>query len=178
MRLAEKFGMPVFTFVDTPGAYPGIGAEERGQSEAIGHNLYAMAGLRVPIISTIIGEGGSGGALAIAVGNAVLMLQYSTYSVISPEGCASILWRSADKAPDAAEALAITAPRLKDLGLIDRVVNEPVGGAHRDPRVMARLLRRALGDALRQLSGMTPAELVENRLQRVLSYGRFQEVRA
>ena len=178
MRLAEKFGMPVFTFVDTPGAYPGIGAEERGQSEAIGHNLYAMAGLRVPIISTIIGEGGSGGALAIAVGNAVLMLQYSTYSVISPEGCASILWRSADKAPDAAEALAITAPRLKDLGLIDRVVNEPVGGAHRDPRVMARLLRRALGDALRQLSGMTPAELVGNRLQRVLSYGRFQEVRA
>ena len=178
MRLAEKFGMPVFTFVDTPGAYPGIGAEERGQSEAIGHNLYAMAGLKVPIISTIIGEGGSGGALAIAVGNAVLMLQYSTYSVISPEGCASILWRSADKAPDAAEALAITAPRLKDLGLIDRVVNEPVGGAHRDPRVMARLLRRALGDALRQLSGMTPAELVENRLQRVLSYGRFQEARA
>jgi len=176
MRLAEKFAMPVFTFVDTPGAYPGIGAEERGQSEAIGHNLYAMAELKVPIVSTIIGEGGSGGALAIAVANAVLMLQYSTYSVISPEGCASILWRSADKAPEAASALAITATRLKDLGLIDRVVNEPVGGAHRDPRVMARLLRRALGDALRQLSGMTAEQLVEHRLQRVLAYGRFQDV--
>jgi acetyl-CoA carboxylase carboxyl transferase subunit alpha len=138
MRLAEKFNLPVFTFVDTPGAYPGIGAEERGQSEAIGHNLYAMAELRVPIISTIIGEGGSGGALAIAVGNVVLMLQYSTYSVISPEGCASILWRSADKASEAAAALAITADRLKEFGLIDRIVNEPVGGAHRDPRVMAR----------------------------------------
>ena len=133
MRLAEKFNLPVFTFVDTPGAYPGIGAEERGQSEAIGHNLYAMAELKVPVIVTIIGEGGSGGALAIAVGNAVLMLQYATYAVISPEGCASILWRSADKAPEAAEALAIIAPRLKDLGLVDRVVNEPVGGAHRDP---------------------------------------------
>ena len=178
MRLAEKFNLPVFTFVDTPGAYPGVGAEERGQSEAIGHNLYAMAELKVPIIATIIGEGGSGGALAIAVGNAVLMLQYATYSVISPEGCASILWRSADKASEAAEALAITAPRLKDLGLIDRVVNEPVGGAHRDPRVMARLLRRALGDALRQFRGMSPDELVEQRMQRLLSYGKFQEVRA
>ena len=167
MRLAEKFSLPVFTFVDTPGAYPGIGAEERGQSEAIGHNLYA-----------IIGEGGSGGALAIAVGNVVMMLQYSTYSVISPEGCASILWRSPDKAPEAAAALAITAPRLKELGLIDRVVNEPIGGAQRDPRVMARLLRRALGDSLRQLSGMSPAELIEHRLQRVLSYGRFTTVRA
>ena len=129
----REFNLPVFTFVDTPGAYPGIGAEERGQSEAIGHNLYAMAELKVPVIVTIIGEGGSGGALAIAVGNAVLMLQYATYAVISPEGCASILWRSADKAPEAAEALAIIAPRLKDLGLVDRVVNEPVGGAHRDP---------------------------------------------
>jgi len=178
MRLAEKFGMPVFTFVDTPGAYPGIGAEERGQSEAIGRNLYAMAELKVPIVSTIIGEGGSGGALAIAVANTVLMLQYATYSVISPEGCASILWRSADKAPEAAAALAITAPRLKELGLIDRVVNEPVGGAHRDPRVMARLLRRALGDALRQLSGMSPEQLVEHRIQRLLAYGRFQQVRA
>jgi len=177
MRLAEKFGLPVFTFVDTPGAYPGIGAEERGQSEAIGRNLYVMAELKVPIIVTIIGEGGSGGALAIAVGNAVLMLQYSTYSVISPEGCASILWRSADKAPEAAEALAITAPRLKELGLIDRVINEPIGGAHRDPRVMARLLRRALGDSLRQLSGMSPQALIENRLQRVMGYGRFQETR-
>jgi acetyl-CoA carboxylase carboxyl transferase subunit alpha len=176
MRLAEKFGIPVFTFVDTPGAYPGIGAEERGQSEAIGHNLYAMAELRVPIIATVIGEGGSGGALAIAVANAVLMLQFSTYSVISPEGCASILWRSADKAPEAAEALGITAPRLKDLGLVDRVINEPVGGAHRDPRVMARLLRRSLGDTMRQLSGMSADQLVEQRLQRVLAYGRVQEV--
>ncbi|WP_454691217.1 acetyl-CoA carboxylase carboxyltransferase subunit alpha [Achromobacter aloeverae] len=178
MRLAEKFDIPVFTFVDTPGAYPGIGAEERGQSEAIGHNLYAMAELRVPIIATVIGEGGSGGALAIAVANAVLMLQYATYSVISPEGCASILWRSADKAPEAAEALGITAPRLKELGLIDRIVNEPVGGAHRDPRVMARLLRRALGDTLRQLSTLSPEALVEQRLQRVASYGRVQEARA
>jgi acetyl-CoA carboxylase carboxyl transferase subunit alpha len=177
MRLAEKFRLPVFTFVDTPGAYPGIGAEERGQSEAIGRNIYAMAELKVPIISTIIGEGGSGGALAIATANSVLMLQYSTYSVISPEGCASILWRSADKAPDAAQALAITADRLKDFGLIDRVVNEPVGGAHRDPQVMARLLRRALADALRQLAGMTSAELVEHRLQRLLAYGQFQEAK-
>jgi acetyl-CoA carboxylase carboxyl transferase subunit alpha len=177
MKLAEKFRIPVFTFVDTPGAYPGIGAEERGQSEAIGRNIYAMAELKVPIISTIIGEGGSGGALAIATANAVLMLQYSTYSVISPEGCASILWRSPDKAPDAAEALAITAERLKGLGLIDRVVNEPVGGAHRDPRVMARLLRRALADALRQFAGMTSQELVEHRLQRLLAYGKFQEAK-
>ncbi|MCD8516545.1 MAG: acetyl-CoA carboxylase carboxyltransferase subunit alpha [Burkholderiaceae bacterium] len=177
MKLAEKFQMPVFTFVDTPGAYPGIGAEERGQSEAIGRNIYSMAELKVPIISTIIGEGGSGGALAIAVANSVLMLQYSTYSVISPEGCASILWRSADKAPDAAEALAITADRLKTLGLIDRVVNEPVGGAHRDPRVMARLLRRALADALRHLSGMSSQELVEHRLQRLLAYGAFQQAK-
>ena len=136
-----------------------------------------MAELKVSIISTIIGEGGSGGALAIAVANTVLMLQYSTYSVISPEGCASILWRSADKAPDAAEALAITADRLKALGLIDRVVNEPVGGAHRDPRVRARLLRRALADALRQLAGMTSQELIEHRLQRLLAYGAFQEAK-
>lgn len=177
MKLAEKFRLPVFTFIDTPGAYPGIGAEERGQSEAIGRNIYAMAELKVPVISTIIGEGGSGGALAIAVANSVLMLQYSTYSVISPEGCASILWRSAEKAPDAAEALAITADRLKGLGLIDRVVNEPVGGAHRDPRVMARLLRRALADALRQLAGMTSQELVEHRLQRLLAYGAIQEAK-
>lgn len=134
-----------------------------------------MAELKVPIITTIIGEGGSGGALAIAVANTVLMLQYATYSVISPEGCASILWRSQDKAPDAAQALAITADRLKNLGLIDRVVNEPVGGAHRDPRVMARLLRRALSDALRQLTGLSAEELVEHRLKRLLAYGEFQE---
>ncbi|MCC2596569.1 acetyl-CoA carboxylase carboxyltransferase subunit alpha [Pusillimonas sp. MFBS29] len=177
MRLAEKFQIPVFTFVDTPGAYPGIGAEERGQSEAIGHNLYAMAELKVPVIATIIGEGGSGGALAIAVGDVVMMLQYSTYAVISPEGCASILWRSADKASVAADALAITAPRLKELGLIDRIVNEPVGGAHRDPDVMARQLSRALSDSLRQVSGMSPEQLIEHRLQRLMSYGRFQEAR-
>ncbi len=175
MRLAEKFQLPIFTFVDTPGAYPGIGAEERGQSEAIGHNLYAMAELKVPIITTIIGEGGSGGALAIAVGDVVMMLQYATYAVISPEGCASILWRSADKASAAAEALAITATRLKDLGLIDRIVNEPVGGAHRDPIVMARQLSRALADSLRQVSGMTPEELINHRLERLMSYGRFTE---
>lgn len=177
MRLAEKFGMPVFTFVDTPGAYPGVGAEERGQSEAIGHNLYAMAELKVPIIATIIGEGGSGGALAIAIGDVVMMLQYSTYAVISPEGCASILWRSADKAPVAAEALAITAPRLKELELIDRIVNEPVGGAHRDPVTMARQLGRALSDSLRQVSGMNAEQLIEHRIARLMSYGRFQEVR-
>src|SRR5690606_19285973 len=132
MRLAEKFGIPVVTFVDTPGAYPGVGAEERGQSEAIGRNLYVMAELKVPIVSTIIGEGGSGGALAISVGDVVMMLQYSTYSVISPEGCASILWKSAERAADAAETLGITADRLKSLGLIDRVIPEPLGGAHRD----------------------------------------------
>ncbi len=175
MRLAEKFDLPVFTFVDTPGAYPGIGAEERNQSEAIGHNIYAMAELKVPIITTIIGEGGSGGALAIAVANTVLMLQYATYAVISPEGCASILWRSADKASEAAEQLGITAPRLKDLGLVDRVISEPVGGAHRDPTVMARLLRRALADALRQVTGLSKEQLVNQRVERLLSYGRFQD---
>jgi len=175
MRLAEKFKLPIFTFVDTPGAYPGIGAEERGQSQAIGHNLYAMAELQVPIISTIIGEGGSGGALAIAVGDAVMMLQYATYAVISPEGCASILWRSSEKAPVAAEALAITAPRLKELGLIDRVVNEPTGGAHRDPVTMSRQLERALTDSLREVSGLGVQELTNRRLERLMSYGRFQE---
>ena len=143
MRLAEKFSLPIFTFIDTPGAYPGVNAEERGQSEAIGHNLYVMAELKTPLIATIIGEGGSGGALAIAVGDSVLMLQYSTYSVISPEGCASILWKSAAKAPEAAEALGLTAHRLKALGLIDKIVNEPLGGAHRDPKGMAAMLRRA-----------------------------------
>jgi acetyl-CoA carboxylase carboxyl transferase subunit alpha len=148
MKLAEKFGLPVFTFVDTPGAYPGIGAEERGQSEAIGRNLFVMAELKVPIICTVIGEGGSGGALAIAVGDQLLMLQYSTYSVISPEGCASILWKSAERAPEAAETMGITASRLKSLGLIDKVVSEPVGGAHRDHRAMAQSLKRALQDAL------------------------------
>jgi acetyl-CoA carboxylase carboxyl transferase subunit alpha len=175
MRLAEKFGVPVFTFVDTPGAYPGIGAEERGQSEAIGHNLFVMAELRVPIIASIIGVGGSGGALAIAVGDQVLMLQHSTYSVISPEGCASILWKSAEKAAEAAETMGITAARLKALGLIDKVVNEPVGGAHRDHRTTAQSLKRALQDALRQVSDLSPPELVERRFERLMSYGRFKE---
>lgn len=175
MKLAEKFGLPVFSFIDTPGAYPGIDAEERGQSEAIGHNLYAMAELRVPVISTVIGEGGSGGALAIAVADAVLMLQYSTYSVISPEGCASILWKSAEKAADAAEIMGITANRLKTLGLIDKIVNEPVGGAHRDPMAMSGTLKRALAEVLRQLSDLTPAQLVERRFERLMSHGKFKE---
>ena len=175
MRLAEKFGLPVLTFVDTPGAYPGIDAEERGQSEAIGRNLLVMAELKVPLICTIIGEGGSGGALAIAIGDAVLMLQYATYSVISPEGCASILWKSAEKASEAAESMAITASRLKTLGLIDRVVNEPLGGAHRDHRAMAGSLKKALQDALRQLTGLSVTELVERRFERLMSYGKFKE---
>ncbi|HEY5635746.1 MAG TPA: acetyl-CoA carboxylase carboxyltransferase subunit alpha [Burkholderiales bacterium] len=175
MQLAEKFGLPVFTFVDTPGAYPGIDAEERGQSEAIGRNLMAMAGLRTPIIVTVIGEGGSGGALAIAVGDVVMMLQYATYSVISPEGCASILWRSADKAPEAAEALGITATRLKALGLIDKIIPEPLGGAHRDVPATAQAVKKALADALRQLQAKKPKELVEERLERLMGHGKFKE---
>lgn len=175
MKLAEKFGIPVMTFVDTPGAYPGIDAEERGQSEAIGRNLYVMAELKVPIIVTIIGEGGSGGALAIAVGDVVQMLQYSTYSVISPEGCASILWKSADKASEAAEIMGITAPRLKTLGLIDKVVSEPCGGAHRDYAAMAQSLKKALQDALKQLSGLSTGELLETRFERLMAYGRTKE---
>jgi acetyl-CoA carboxylase carboxyl transferase subunit alpha len=175
MKLAEKFELPVFTFVDTPGAYPGVDAEERGQSEAIGRNLAEMSHLKVPIIATIIGEGGSGGALAIAVADHVLMLQYATYSVISPEGCASILWKSAERAPEAAEALGLTAHRLKALGLIDRIVAEPLGGAHRDPRQMAGLLKRALADGLRQLQAMKPKELLAARQARLLGYGKFKE---
>jgi acetyl-CoA carboxylase carboxyl transferase subunit alpha len=175
MRLAEKFGIPVVTFIDTPGAYPGIGAEERGQSEAIGHNLYVMAELKVPIVCTVIGEGGSGGALAIAVGDQLNMLQYSTYSVISPEGCASILWKSASKAPEAAETLGITAPRLKSLGLIDRVINEPVGGAHRDPAAAAQSVKKAIAEALKQLADKSPDELVEQRFERLMGYGKFRE---
>jgi len=178
MKLAEKFGLPVFTFVDTPGAYPGIDAEERGQSEAIGRNLFEMSQLKVPIVSTIIGEGGSGGALAIAVGDAVLMLQYATYSVISPEGCASILWKSADKASDAAEALGLTAHRLKALGVIDKIVAEPLGGAHRDPRQMASMLKRALADTLRQFQGMKTKELLTARHERLLAYGKFKSTTA
>ncbi|MEX0638389.1 MAG: acetyl-CoA carboxylase carboxyltransferase subunit alpha, partial [Burkholderiales bacterium] len=175
MKLAEKFELPVFTFVDTPGAYPGIDAEERGQSEAIGRNLYAMAALRTPIIVSIIGEGGSGGALAIAVGDITIMLQYSTYSVISPEGCASILWKSADKAPEAAETLGITANRLKTLGLVDKVVPEPLGGAHRDPQAAAQALKKALAEAFRELRSVKPKQLVEERLERLMSYGKFKE---
>ncbi|MFM8464366.1 MAG: acetyl-CoA carboxylase carboxyltransferase subunit alpha, partial [Burkholderiaceae bacterium] len=176
MKLAEKFNLPVFTFVDTPGAFPGIDAEERGQSEAIGHNLYAMAELKVPIIATIIGEGGSGGALAIAVADSVLMLQYSTYSVISPEGCASILWKTAERASDAAEALGLTAHRLKALNLVDKIVNEPLGGAHRDPKQMALLLKRALADSLRQFQGMKTKELLAMRHEKLMSYGKFKEI--
>src|SRR6188508_1905363 len=175
MKLAEKFELPVFTFVDTPGAYPGIDAEERGQSEAIGRNLFEMARLRVPIIVTVIGEGGSGGALAIAVGDIIQMMQYATYSVISPEGCASILWRSAEMAPDAAEALGITSSRLKTLGLIDKIVPEPLGGAHRDPPAALQSLKKALAEALKQLQEKSPKELVESRLERLMAYGKFKE---
>jgi len=177
MKTAEKFKLPVFTFVDTPGAYPGIDAEERGQSEAIGRNIYEMAQLEVPIITTIIGEGGSGGALAISVADQVLMLQYSVYSVISPEGCASILWKTAERAQDAADALGITAHRLKALGLVDKIVNEPVGGAHRDHRQMAAFLKRALNDALRQVADLKPRELLDRRYERLQSYGRFADTR-
>jgi acetyl-CoA carboxylase carboxyl transferase subunit alpha len=175
MTLAEKFSLPVFTFVDTPGAYPGIDAEERGQSEAIGRNLFAMAQLKTPVVVTIIGEGGSGGALAIAIGDIVMMMQYATYSVISPEGCASILWKSAEKAPEAAESLGITASRLKTLGLVDRIVNEPLGGAHRDPQAAAAALKKALVEALRQVQEKKPKQLVEERLERLMGYGRFKE---
>ena len=176
MRLAEKFGIPIMTFIDTPGAYPGVGAEERGQSEAIGKNLYKMCGLRVPIICTVIGEGGSGGALAIAVGDIQLMLQYSTYSVISPEGCASILWKSAEKASDAAETLGITATRLKTLGLVDKIINEPLGGAHRDYKATMRSVRKALQDALRYVENKPTSNMMQDRFNRLMSYGKFKEV--
>jgi acetyl-CoA carboxylase carboxyl transferase subunit alpha len=178
MRLAEKFGIPVLTFVDTPGAYPGIGAEERGQSEAIGRSLYVMAELKVPVICTVIGEGGSGGALALAVGDIVMMLQYAIYSVISPEGCASILWKSADKAPEAAETMGITANRLKTLGLIDKIISEPLGGAHRDHAAMAQNLKKALQDALRSFGNKGIDELIEARFDRLMDYGKFKEVEA
>ena len=176
MKLAEKFDLPVVTFIDTPGAYPGIDAEERGQSEAIGHNLYDMATLKVPVVSCVIGEGGSGGALAIGVADTVMMLQYSTYSVISPEGCASILWKDAGQAPRAAEALALTAPRLSELGLVDRVISEPLGGAHRDPKLMATTLRMALTDELRKLLKIDRSELIARRLSRLENYGRFERI--
>jgi acetyl-CoA carboxylase carboxyl transferase subunit alpha len=176
MKLAEKFGIPILTFVDTPGAYPGVGAEERGQSEAIGHNLFEMAELRTPLICTIIGEGGSGGALAIAVGDVTLMLQYATYSVISPEGCASILWKSADKAPDAAETLGITATRLKSLGLVDKIVAEPQGGAHRDYPAAMQSVKKALQDALKQVQGKSTDDLLQTRFNRLMSYGKYKEI--
>jgi acetyl-CoA carboxylase carboxyl transferase subunit alpha len=174
-RLAEKFGLPIITLIDTPGAYPGIDAEERGQSEAIARNLYVMAELKTPIIGVIIGEGGSGGALALGVVDHLMMLQYGTYSVISPEGCASILWKSAEKAPEAAETLAITANRLKSLGLVDRVVAEPLGGAHREPELMMQTLRRALRDELHMLQVKSTQNLLEARIDRLMSYGKFKE---
>jgi acetyl-CoA carboxylase carboxyl transferase subunit alpha len=178
MKTAEKFHLPVFTFVDTPGAFPGMDAEERGQSEAIGRNIFEMAQLEVPIITTIIGEGGSGGALAISVADQVLMLQYSIYSVISPEGCASILWKTSDRAQDAAEQLGITAHRLKALGLIDKIINEPVGGAHRDHKQMAAFLKRGLNDAYRQLADLKVKELVDRRYDKLQSFGRYTDTKA
>lgn len=177
MHLAERFSLPLFTFIDTPGAYPGIDAEERGQSEAIGKNLFVLAGLRVPIICIIIGEGGSGGALAVAVGDDVQMLQYSTYSVISPEGCASILWKSADKAPDAAEIMGITADRLKDAKLIDGIIEEPIGGAHRNYSATMQSVRNVLQDSLRTLQDHSIEALLEKRLERLMGYGTFKEVK-
>ena len=175
MRLGARFKLPILTFIDTPGAYPGIGAEERGQSEAIARNLLEMATLPTPVICTVIGEGGSGGALAIGVGDRIMMLQYSTYSVISPEGCASILWRSPERAPEAAEAMAITSGDLKQLALIDRVIEEPVGGAHRDADACARELERVLLDELRVLDGMDASRMLDERYRRLMAIGRFQE---
>jgi len=176
MKTAERFRIPVLTFIDTPGAYPGVGAEERGQSEAIARNLYVMAALKTPIVSTVIGEGGSGGALAIGVGDKMLMLQYSTYSVISPEGCASILWKSASKASDAAEAMGITAPRLRELGLIDEIVPEPLGGAHRDLDAMTANLKQSLIATLDALESIPTEKLLEARYARLMQYGKFEEV--
>ena len=175
MKTAERFRIPVLTFIDTPGAYPGVGAEERGQSEAIARNLYVMAGLKTPILSTVIGEGRSGGALAIGVCDRMLMLQYSTYSVISPEGCASILWKSASKASEAAEAMGITAPRLRELGLVDVIVPEPLGGAHRDVETMAASLKQTLLSALVELDKTPPEELLKVRYARLMQYGKFEE---
>jgi len=175
MRMAEKFSLPIVTFIDTPGAYPGIGAEERGQSEAIAQSLYLMAGLRTPIICVVIGEGGSGGALAIGVGDRLLMLQYAIYSVISPEGCASILWKSADKAEAAAEAMRITAPSLNEFGLVDEVLQEPLGGAHRNPKEMAEVIRNAVLKNLDELGGLSTEQLLEQRQQRLASFGQFKE---
>jgi len=175
MKLAERFKLPIMTFIDTPGAYPGVDAEERGQSEAIARNLFEMSSLKVPVICTVIGEGGSGGALAIGVGDRILMLQYSTYSVISPEGCASILWKSADKASDAAEAMGITAARLNELELIDQIIQEPLGGAHRDLDLMSVSLQHVLNEQLLELESMPLDELLEKRYQRLMQYGVFKE---
>jgi acetyl-CoA carboxylase carboxyl transferase subunit alpha len=174
LEMAERFKLPVLTFIDTPGAYPGVGAEERGQSEAIAHNLEVMAGLKVPVVCTVIGEGGSGGALGIGVGDRVNMLQYSTYSVISPEGCASILWKNAGRAKDAAEALSLTAPRLKELGLIDKILREPTGGAHRNPRSMAIRLKAVLLNELDELQALPVDVLLEQRYRRLRGYGKYQ----
>ncbi len=174
MKLAERFGLPILTLIDTPGAYPGIGAEERGQSEAIARNLIEMAELRVPIVCTVIGEGGSGGALAIGVGDRTIMLEYSTYSVISPEGCASILWKSADKAKDAAEQLGLTARRLGELGLVDKIVREPIGGAHRNPRQMATRLKAVLVNELDALEAIPLDTLLERRYRRLRGYGAYE----
>jgi acetyl-CoA carboxylase carboxyl transferase subunit alpha len=175
MKMAERFGLPILTFIDTPGAYPGVGAEERGQSEAIARNLEDMAELKVPIVCTVIGEGGSGGALAIGVGDRINMLQYSTYSVISPEGCASILWKNAGRAKDAAEALGLTAPRLKELGLIDKIIREPTGGAHRNPRSMAIRLKAVLVNQLDELQALPVEALLEQRYQKLRQYGSYQD---
>lgn len=175
MKLAERFKLPILTFIDTPGAYPGVGAEERGQSEAIARNLIEMSELKVPVICTVIGEGGSGGALAIGVGDRVNMLQYSTYSVISPEGCASILWKSAEKASDAAEAMGITSPRLKELGLIDQIIEEPLGGAHRDHEAMAKKLKQSLLETLEHLLDMPTDRLLDSRYERLMQYGNYLE---
>ncbi|MDY0021492.1 acetyl-CoA carboxylase carboxyltransferase subunit alpha [Arenimonas caeni] len=174
MKMAERFKLPLLTFIDTPGAYPGVGAEERGQSEAIARNLLEMAELRIPVICTVIGEGGSGGALAIGVGDRTLMLEYSTYSVISPEGCASILWKSADKARDAAEALGLTAKRLNEHGLVDVVVPEPLGGAHRDPAAMAATLKQQIQLELAALDKVETTQLLDQRYQRLRRYGAYE----
>jgi len=174
LRLAEKFHLPVLTFIDTAGAYPGIGAEERGQSEAIARNLFEMAQLKTPIITTVMGEGGSGGALAIGVGDVVMMMQYATYSVISPEGCASILWKSADKAAEAAEAMGITADKLHSLGLVDRVVPEPLGGAHRNYEEAIANLKEAIASSLREVGALSTQQLLDRRYDRLMSYGQFE----
>jgi len=174
MEMAERFKMPLMTFIDTPGAYPGVGAEERGQSEAIARNLMVMSSLKIPIICTVIGEGGSGGALAIGVGDRILMLQYSTYSVISPEGCASILWKSAEKASDAAEAMGITSARLNELGLIDRVITEPLGGAHRNIADISATLKSSLLETLAELDALSEDDLLANRYQKFMQFGNFK----